>query len=63
VDLLWFLHKNGEKMTKIECRKLLCMGKIYLNATPITLKQGMDYKLKENDIISIGEYQGKVWIV
>ena len=63
MDLFWFLHNNEEKLTMVEYRKLLCMSKINVNAIPLTLKQGIDYNLKQNDIVSIGEYQGKVWIV
>ena len=35
MDLFWFLHKNKALNGRSEFRRLVCMGKIYVNATPI----------------------------
>jgi len=64
MDIFWFLHNIGEISTIQEYKKLLCAGQINVNGISLTLKQGMDYNcLKSNDIVSMGEYQGKVWLV
>lgn len=63
MNLFWFLHKNGALNGRSEFRRLVCMGKIYVNSVPIKFDEHYNLELKENDIVSIGEYQRRVWVV
>ena len=63
MDLFWFLHKNGVFNGRSEFKRLICMGKIYVNAVAVKFDEHYNLELKENDIVSIGENQGRAWVV
>jgi ribosomal protein S4 len=63
MDLFLFLHDIGALLGRSEYRRLVCMGKINVNGVPIKFEECHNFKVEENDIVSIGQYEGKVWVV